>query len=191
MDCRSQIPKSINIQTDSTSRIYIQDKSKYPQKFIQGLACDKPLKLIDDYIIAGSDTIYFPNDLPLYKVIVFKGTRDTSKFELTVNRINLTTLLYNFRLWSINGRDVFGRQGKAFLGSMFFLAMEIDEDDQTGEAYGSYEYSDDESRDYWFHVRIGIDKDDRGKQRAVLNYSCKEKTKQTLNLEQCPTLRTE
>ncbi|MBP9924044.1 MAG: hypothetical protein KBF92_09450, partial [Bacteroidia bacterium] len=46
--------------------IYIKDKSQYDQTFIDGLSdYDEPIKLIDNYILVGKDTTYFPEDLSI------------------------------------------------------------------------------------------------------------------------------
>ena len=108
---------------------------------------------------------------------------------LTVTRTNLTDLTYNFQLTDKDNKIIDTKSGKAILGSMFFLASENDEDSQTGDGYGSCEYWD-KVIDCWFAIRVGIGKDDNGKLRAMVNYGCKDKSKQTLNLDQCPTLRT-
>lgn len=183
------------LQTDSADKqlhdIYIKDKSQYDQTFIDGLAdYNEPIKLIDNYIITGKDTTYFPKVLSLNKATTFKATKGNNEFLLTVTRINLTTLTYNFQLTDKDNKTVNTKIGKAILGSMFFLASENDEDSQTSEGYGSCEYWD-KANDCWFAIRIGIGNDDNGKQRAMLNYGCNDKSKQTLNLDECPTLRTE
>jgi len=171
--------------------IYIKDKSQYDQTFIDGLEdYNEPIKLIDNYIITGKDTTYFPNDLSLNKAITFKASKANNNFLLTVTRTNFTNLTYNFQLTDKDNKIIDTKAGKANLGSMFFLASEIDEDSETGEGYGSCEYWD-KSNDCWLAIRIGIGKDDNGKQRAILNYGCNDKSKQKLNLDECPTLRTE
>ncbi|GAL87538.1 hypothetical protein ATO12_19910 [Sporocytophaga myxococcoides] len=171
--------------------IYIKDKSQYDQTFINGLAdYNEPIKLIDNYIITGKDTTYFPEDLNLNKETTFKATKDINKYVLTVTRNNLTNLTYTFKLIDKDNKTVDTKSGKAILGSMFFLASEVDEDSETGDGYGSCEYWD-KSNDCWFAIRIGIGKDDNGKLRAMLKYGCDDKNKQTLNLDECPTLRTE
>jgi hypothetical protein len=170
--------------------IYIKDKSQYDQTFIDELIhYNEPIKLIDNYIITGKDTTYFPTDLPLNKEIYFKGIKAEQHFLLTVKRVNQTSLTYDFEIIKDN-ETVDYKRGKAILGSMFFLASENDEDSQTGDGYGSSEYRD-KANDCWFAIRIGIGKDDNGKQRAMLNYGCKDKSKQALNLDECPTLRAE
>ena len=171
--------------------INIKDKSQYDQTFIEGLAnYNEPIKLIDNYIITGQDTTYFPTDLILNKPTIFTAIKDNHKYVLTVTRNNLTNLTYTFKLIDKDNKTVDTKSGKAILGSMFFLASEIDEDSETGDGYGSCEYWD-KSNDCWFAIRIGIGKDDNGKLRAMLKYGCDDKNKQTLNLDECPTLRTE
>lgn len=169
--------------------IYIKDKSQYDQTFIDGLAnYNEPIKLIDNYIITGQDTTYFPTDLILNKPTTFTAIKDNHNYVLTVKRNNLTNLTYTFKLIDKDNKTVDTKSGKAILGSMFFLASEVDEDSETGDGYGSCEYWD-KSNDCWFAIRIG--KDDNGKLRAMLKYGCDDKNKQTLNLDECPTLRTE
>lgn len=171
--------------------IYIKDKSQYDQTFINGITIyNGPIKLIDNYIIAGNDTTYFPEDLSLNKVTIFKAIKDNNKFVLTVTRTNFTNLTYSFQLTDLNNKILDSKSGEAILGSLFFLASEIDEDSQTGDSYGSCEYWD-KTNDCWLAIRIGIGKDDHGKLRAMLNYNCNDKSNQTLNLDACPTLRTE
>jgi hypothetical protein len=189
------INDSQTLQTDSTDKqlheIFIKEKSQYDQTFIDGLAdYNDIIKLIDNYIITGKDTTYFPDNLSLNKSITFKATKNSNKFLLTLTRNNLTNLTYNFQLIDKDNKTVDAKSGKAILGSMFFLASENDEDSQTGDGYGSYEYWD-KTNDCWFSIRVGIGKDNNGKQRAMLNYGCNDKSKQTLKLDECPTLRTE
>lgn len=192
---KNVINESQTLQMDSSykqlSDIYIKDKSQYDQTFIDGLAdYNEPIKLIDNYIITGKDTTYFPEDLTLNKATNFKARSNNNFFLLTVIRTNLTTLTYNFKLTDKDNKTVYVKSGKAILGSRFFLASENDEDSQTGDGYGSFEYWD-KANDCWFVIRVGIGKDENGKQRTMLKYGCNDKTKQILNLEECPTLRTE
>lgn len=171
--------------------IYIKDKSQYDQTFIDGLAdYNEPIKLLDDYIVTGNDTTYFPSDLKLNTATIFKAAKGNRKYELTVTRINLTTLAYDFKLSDKSNKIVDSKSGKANLGSMFFLASENDEDSDTAEGYGSTQYWD-KTTECWFSINVGIGKDDNGKQRAMLSYSCSDDKKQNLNLDGCPTLRTQ
>lgn len=171
--------------------IYINDKTQYDQTFIDGLSnFNEPIRLIDNYMLTGKDTTFFPEAIPLNKAIVFKGTKADNTYLLTVTRKNLTNLTYSFKLTDKDDKTLDTKSGTSILGSMFFLAAEMDEDSQTGEGYPSYEYWDN-SNDCWFAIRIGCDKDGNDQQRAMLNYGCKDKSKQHLNLDACPTLRTE
>jgi hypothetical protein len=188
--------KSIDtLQTISADKkqtdIYIKDKSKYDQSFIDGLSVyNEPIKLIDNYILTGKDTTYFPSDLSLNKATTFKASKGNNKFVLTVTRTNLTNLTYNFQLTDKDNKTVDTKSGKAILGSMFFLGSEMDQDSQAGDGYRSSEYWD-KTNDCWFSIRIGYGKDKNGKQRAMLTYGCEDKNKQSLKLVECPTLRTE
>lgn len=147
--------------------IYIQDKSQYDKTFIDGLSdYNEPIKLIDNYILTGRDTTFFPNDLGINNTTTFRATKDNNKYLLTVTRTNLTNLTYNFQLTDKDNKTVATKSGIAILGSMFFLASENDEDSQTGDSYGSSEYWE-KANDCWFSIRVGIGKDDNGKQRAM------------------------
>ena len=183
------------LQTISSDKkqaeIYVKDKSKYDQTFISGLEGYKEsIQLIDNFIITGIDTTSFPDDLPLNKKTTFIGTKGNLNFALTVTRTNLTNLTYGFILTDKDNKTIESKSGRAILGSMFFLASENDEDSQTGDGYGSSEYWD-KSNNCWLSIRIGIGLDNNKKQRAKLTYGCEDKNKQTLNVDDCPTLRTE
>lgn len=201
LSCSSKTSKTVDkvsvdtLQTITADKvhsdIYVEDKSQYDQSFIDGLSdYNEPIKLIDNYILTGKDTTYFPNDLSLNKATTFKATKDNNKFVLTVTRTNLTNLTYNFQLTDKDNKTVDTKSGKAILGSMFFLASEMDQDSQAGDGYGSSEYWD-KTNNCWFSIRIGIGLDNNGKLRAMLTYGCEDKNKQSLKLEECPTLRTE
>ena len=169
--------------------IYIKDKSQYDQTFIDGLSdYDDPIKLIDNYILAGKDTTYFPEDLNINKETTFKATKDNNNFVLTVTRTNLTNLTYHFQLTDRDNKSVITKSGKAILASMFFLGPEGDNDVEGG--YGSQEYREN-GKDGWLSIRIEMGKADDGKQRAKIQYEFSDKTKKQLNLDDCPTLSTE
>ena len=181
---------SISVDKMQTG-IYVKDTSLYDQSFIEGLSGFKePIRLIDNYIITGKDTTFFPDAFPLDKAIVFKGIKATNNYLLTVTRTNLTNLTYNFKLTDKENKTLFAKSGKSILGSMFFLATEMDNDSQNGDGYPSYEYWD-KTAACWFAIRIGLWKDGNGKQRAKVTYGCEDKNKQAMNLDECPTLRTE
>jgi hypothetical protein len=196
--CNSQTDKAGNsvdsLQTAGANikrtDIYIKDQSQYDSSFIHGLSeYIEPIKLIDNYIITGKDTTYFPDDLPLNKEMVFNAAKDKNKYELTVTRINLTTIAYKFIQTGKDHKTMISRSGNAVLGSMFFLASEVPEDEISGSGYGCSEYWD-KTTDCWFSICIGIGLDDNGKKRATLSSNCEGKNNQTMSIKDCPTLRT-
>jgi hypothetical protein len=173
----------------SPEKIYIKDKSLYDPVFIAKLSeYNEPIKLIDNYILVGRDTVYFPEDLPLNKETIFKGANDQNAFVLTVTRINLTTLNYSFQLSGKDNSPIINRTGKATL-SLFFLGSETDDDEVTGDGYLSTEYWH-KSSDCDFAIRIG-EKDDNEKLRAKIKLHCKDDKLKTIDLDDIPTLRTE
>jgi len=169
--------------------IYIKNKSQYDQTFIDGLVdYNEPIKLIDNYIVTGNDTTYFPEDLILNKPTTFTAIKENNKYVLTVTRTNLTNLTYKFQLTDKDNKTLDTKSGKAILGSTFFIGPEGDDDIEGG--YGSQEYRD-HGKDSYLSIRIEIGKTDNGKQRAKIHYGFNDKTKKTLDLDECPTLRAE
>ncbi len=169
--------------------IYINDKSQYDEIFIDGLSdYNESIKLIDNYILVGKNTTYFPEDLSINKATTFKATKDNNKFVLTVTRTNLTNLTYNFQRTDKDNKRIDTKSGEAILGSTFFLGPEGDTD--IDGDYGSHEYNDN-GKDSWLSIRIEIGKADDGKQRAKIQYGFSDKTKKSFDLDECPTLRTE
>jgi len=173
-------------------KIFIKDKKNYSTTFIDELNASnysEPIKLIDNHIIVGKDTTDFPHDLNIDQTTVFKATKDKRNYDLTVTRINETTLKFIFKLTDNEQKTLHSEKGEATLGAMFFLASEVDEDEQTGEAYGSSEYWK-KKNDSWLSIRVG-GKDNNGKLRSIITYGCSDKKKKELNLDECPILRTE
>lgn len=171
--------------------MYIKDKSQYDRTFLDGLLGYKgSIKLIDNYLITGNDTTYFPEDLTLDKETTFVANKEGNKYLLTVKRTNLTNLQYEFKLIDNDNGIIDRKSGEAILSSGFFLASEIDFETETGNDYGSYEYGD-ESNGCRFSARIRSGKDDQGKLRAKVKYSCDDANKKAVTLDECPVLRSE
>lgn len=204
LSCNSKTEKNINqtvtdsLEISSTdqnqSNIYIKEKSKYSNTFIDELTAsnyNEPIKLIDNYIIVGNDTTQFPSDIEINKKTVFTGTRNNQFYELVLIRISLTEIVFAFFIRENNEEIVLpSKEGKATLGAMFFLAPEGDEDEVTGEGYGSFEYWEKDDK-CWVSIRVGLRKDGNGKQRAKISFGCEDNSKKTMTLDDCPTLRTE
>lgn len=171
--------------------VYVKDESQYDKTFIDGLAdYNEPIKLIDNYILTGQDTTYFPDDLSLNKSTTFKAAKDNNKFVLTVTRTNLTNLSYNFQLIDKDNNTIGTRSGKAVLSSTFFLGSEGDDDTETQSGYGSQEYRDN-NKDARVSIRIEVGRADGSKQRAKITFGSDNNVKKALSLDECPTLRTE
>lgn len=182
---------TIKVSPASTSKppLVTIDITLYDQSFLNGLAkYNEPLKIAGNYILLGQDTVYFPEELPLNTETLFKGTKDAKSFALSVVRKNMTSLQYSFQMLDQQGNVSYNKTGRATLGSLFFLGSETDDDDSTGESYGSVEYWD-ESSDCSFAIRIG-EMDNEGKLRARIKLSCNGEAAKNIDLNDCPTLRT-
>ena len=200
LSCSGKTRKAIDTKSVDTLRtisadkmqsdIYIKDKSQYDQTFIDGLSeYNEPIKLIDNFMLIGNDTTYFPNDLNLNKEYIFKANNDDQNYVLIVKRINETTLKFNFQLYE-NSKLLHTETGEANLPSLFFLGPEGEPDIQTGDSFFSQEYLKKDNN-IWLCINIGMDKDYKGKQRAKITYRYKDKSIKTSNLEECPILRLE
>ncbi len=171
--------------------IYIKDKSQYDQTFIDGLAdYNEPIKLIENFIVTGKDTTYFPDDLILNKPTTFTSIKDNNKYVLTVTRTNLTNLTYQFQLTNNDNKTLDTKSGKAILGSTFFFAPEGEPDPETGNSFVSNEYRM-KNENIWLVINIGMDKEYEGKKRAKIFYGQIHKSKMTEPTMESPILRTE
>ncbi len=174
---------------DSKGKITVLDSSKYSKKFLQDLL-ETPdgyeFILVDSVMtIKGQGDVVFPSLIAINQKRKFSGKRGDKTFDLIIGRLNYSTIAYELRIY-VNDKSTEYNNGTADLGSMFFLASEIDEDDKTGTSYSSSEYWD-EGKDCTFSVRIGVS-DENGKLLAKIIRNCKDKSK-NISLEDCPTLR--
>ncbi|MBL7791097.1 MAG: hypothetical protein JNK77_02145 [Saprospiraceae bacterium] len=165
------------------------DSSQYAPDFLQQLkASDYPEKmsLQGEYLLVGTDTVYFPTQMALGKIYFFSADGGGKSYRLKVKRVNLTSLDYEFQLHRL-GLPSYNESGRADLSAMFFLADEVDEDDESGEAYGAAEYSR-AANGCWFNIRIGHDPDQEGHLRAEVRLGCGDK-KHEAPVDDSPTLR--
>jgi hypothetical protein len=171
--------------------IYIKDKSQYDQTFIDGLSqFNKPIKLIDNFMLFGNDTIYFPDDLRLNEKATFVASQDSNRYILSLTRTNLTNINYEFKLIDKNKSIIESKSGRAILGSGFLLAPEGEPDMEAGVSFASNEYRT-ENDNFWLVINVGMDKDYEGKKRAKITFGYKDKLKKTEDGEQSPILRLE
>lgn len=192
----SEVDTIKNIETmlsDSTikstkDKLVVADKTKYSKKFLEGLMntpSDYEFKLKDSVLtIVGQGDAIIPNVIPINEKIKFVGKRDNETFDLLVGRINYSAIAFELKILK-SGKQVSFENGTADIGSMFFLASEIDADEKTGVSYSSYEYYG-ELNGCNFSFRIGVGEDD-GKRRAKIIRSCPNKSK-NIDLDYCPTL---
>jgi hypothetical protein len=166
------------------------DKSQYDQSFIDGLKkINEDPKFVGNFVLVGNDTIYLPEDLPLDKKQLFKGLKNGSQFFLTLKRTNLTNLTYNFKQITSGNKVINSINGIAVLSPGIVLASEMDEDEITGEGYGSAEYWDN-SDNYSFAIRVG-EKDKNDKVRVKIKLHHMDKKSKNVNLDDSPIMRTE
>ena len=170
-------------------RIYIADRSLYDDAFVTVISTyPDTLQLIDDYVVVGRDTTYFPTVLELDREIIFQGKNKNYNVWLTVTRTSLTNLMYQFKLTGNNNKVIDTKSGTALIG-MFFLGDEIDIDLERNEGYASTVYWD-RSDDYLFSIRIENEPENSSIIRAMVHYRYKDQSKKHLEIQDCPTLRT-
>ena len=197
-ECRYKVHKNyLQLKKDDSGNVFrneqgltIQDTSMYDRTFIEGLSLyKKPLQLVNNFLIADMDTVRFPEVLPYRSEVTLSAEKQTKVFRLSVTRLNLTTIEYQFRLTD-DKISLVDRSGTAVLSSSFFLGSEMDRDQASGESYESYEYWDRQG-DCWISIRIGSSRTDQGQIRAKLKQACPSGTQISLDLKTCPTLLSE
>lgn len=147
----------------------IGDITQYDSMFVSEISSYNGLQaIIDSYIIVDNDTVRFPQDIPLQKQLIFKGGKGGYTSTLILNRINYTTISYSFSIMDAGKGTTIYKKGNAVLTPMFFLASEVDEDDITGDAYGSTEYADKKNETF---IRIEILSDNSNPQRASVIFA--------------------
>jgi hypothetical protein len=161
----------------------------FDEVFILGLKNFKDSLIFKKgFLIYKADTIFFQKNLPLNEKSVLIGKTKGYKFMLFLTRINFTNLKYNFKVLNGQNIEIENKSGIAVLSSSFFFALEVDEDDKSGNSYGSNEYFD-KKNDCFFSIRLGIENDENNKIRAKVIYECIQESKKTIKLNECPVLR--
>ncbi len=168
--------KTIPTSLDSAgySRLFLQQFFEQ-NKMLAGV------RLQEGAVIIENDTTFFPDDLPLYKELVFTGVQDEEKLALFLKRINYTTLEYRFEQSSGRAHKVIS--GRADLNAGFFLGAEIDTDDLDDTDYPAVEYFD-YSEGVSRSIRVGRNEK---KQRVARFHSDDKGLIHAITT--CPTLR--
>lgn len=171
------LPTFLFAQKDTLATVVVKDKTRYSADFLTQLRSfnySTHYQLFDSMLVIGQlDTAYFPTDLPLKRSRLFSGRSKDTRYDLTLSRINYTTIYFSLAITK-TGNPPSKREGYADIGVGFFLASEVDEDEKTGMAYGSTEYSH-ETAECALGIRIGMD--DKKKLRARIVGQCKDKPK--------------
>ena len=156
------------------TKFYIKDKTKYSKQFISEFkkyhGIYETVSLIEDTIIINNDRkelIIIPTDLPLNKIIVYKNEDKENEQTLSVKRVNISTLEYNYYK-IVNGRKVNERQGKADLQPIFYYGAEGTFEDKDENIYGMNRYIDYSEKDCWTYIYIGV----RSIEKSFLIYGC-------------------
>ncbi|PHR47043.1 MAG: hypothetical protein COA32_08965 [Fluviicola sp.] len=143
---------SLGSKTDSlttenrteSNTIYIKDSSDYSTRFLKEMAKSgmSNVSLIDSFMIFGqTDTVTFPEVPRVGRRTILTAKKDHLAIALTVERINQTTIDYKIEMVEF-GNAGYTYEGQADLYHRFHLGAEVDENDMTGGAYLSYEFSD-------------------------------------------------
>ena len=175
-------------QENKQPNFYVKDKSKYDKVFLDEISkYTEPLKIIDNNILVGKDTIFFPEDLSLNEKTIFKGTKENQQYELELRRINYTTLIYDFTLRDNENNFVKSKKGEVSLSWSFILGTESSDDDETGEGYFFSEYFE-VNKDYNLSIGVGF-KEEGEPLRATIHLTYKNEKNIHENINNYPTLR--
>lgn len=178
---------SSNVPAD---KVHIKDPLQYSQSFINAVRNNQKgqVHLVDSNMVVGADTATFPTVLKAGKMYYFKGRQGRNTFALTLIRINYSSVDYDFSLIE-NGITKFLNKGTADISTGFYLASENDEDED-GQSYGAAKYAKTEGG-CTFTIRVGLDKDEKGRMRAKISHVCEDATKTDPVLVNSPVLKTE
>jgi hypothetical protein len=142
----STLYKMAASKKDSSFIIVIRDSSDYSLSFLKSL--NKPGNNYWKYeldsnllIINERDSAKFPNAPPLGHIIHLANKSEDLEINLTVKRINQSTIEYVIESRSDNKNHVV-KKGIADLYPVFYLGTEEDKDDLSGNYYSSIEYWD-------------------------------------------------
>ena len=159
------------------TEFYIKDEAKYSENFLSEFkkyyGMYETVFLIEDTIIVNNDRegfVIIPTDLPLNKTIIYEKVEKEKEQILTIKRINISTLEYNY-YETVNGKKINERKGNADLKPAFLLAAEgifFENDDAEENLYGMNIYKDYSEKDCWTHIFIGVG----SIEKSFLIYGC-------------------
>lgn len=169
--------------------MYVKNLQQYGSAFVAALKQSgfaNRYALEDSLLIFnGTDTAYFPNDLPMGTQVELTAQRNDSTWVLHLLRKNYVSVAYRFQLLTQDSPVML--DGEAELGPLFFLGAETDTDDRTGDGYLSVEYSA-ASDSCQVIVRVGTN--DHGGLLGKLAILCPA-SGLNMKLDDAPTLRSQ
>lgn len=139
--------------------ISIEDKDQYSEEFIKELdtkfeSLYKNIDLEDNLLILDKrDTMYFPEEPLMEEIYTLKANNKMWLSELTVERINQTSIKFNVAFTDRLGYKI-AEKGIATLSPSFILGS--DSDDINGEVYYLVYVHRDGNRN--ISIRLGVEK---------------------------------
>ncbi len=178
----SQLNGFVEFKNDSTT-IYVKDTNDYSKSFIQEIfkfEISKNYFLNKDTLRLNSkEFALFDTGLSLNKEYHYSGQNESFKINLTIKRINFSSIQYNGEVYSGNLRNTF--EGIANGGVPIF-GIQNQKDPVNGEKYPYVEYLSN-----WVYPIHTIQIDSKNHSRIKISIGGNS----TLNIneENCPTLR--
>lgn len=180
-------------RTPATARINdsnfrVKDPSKYAKSFLDSLKASGFSKnyVINENILLmdDGDTTIIPEELPTQTRIMFEAQKDGKSYILMLAQLNYTTVSFGLATYG-NKEHLLTETGYVDLLPLYFLGMEIDEDDKTKESYEAVEYWG-RSKDCTIAFRIG--KNDAGELLVKMKRICDDQSRNII-VDQMPTFR--
>lgn len=149
---------------------------KYDKIFISGLPdlFNKPYKLMDNYVIVEKDTIYYPEDLPINKEIIFQGYKNHEMVLLSITRTTLTNILYSYRHIGKDNKVLNLREGIAILYPTLVTEEEQNDGKRIKNISLFWPAYLDNSDNCWFEFKFSHN-DELKKLDVDIHLSCKDK----------------
>lgn len=177
----SEATNRIQQNSSEINGMISEEKSMYSKVFLKEMERIRkdypdysPKLLNDGKLIVQGDTSLFPTELILGKWYHFTANKNGWNPKLEVRRINYTTLEFKYTLHK-NGVLEFSDQGEAEINPMFFLADEGGDDVETEDSWFAQTYYKG-PENCRTEIRMGLDKDVNGKNRAMVSAYCNNKT---------------
>lgn len=151
-------------------------KQQYDKIFISGLTelFNKPYKLIDNYVLVETDTIYYPEDLSINKEIVFQGYKNGELVLLSITRKTLTNILYSYRQIDKDNKVSNSREGLAILYPTLVMEEERNDGVKTKNISSFWPTYLDNSDNCWFEFKFSHN-EEMNKLGVDIHLSCKDK----------------